>query len=71
MSEAQQNCLGCGKRLPEAVLCAVSHTIKPGALLCSGCGSKESLDAAWAEGRRIGLRRAEAAMSVLNRQKGK
>jgi len=62
-------CVGCGARLPrDLAMRSISHTIKPGeAVLCSSCGAKESIDPAWAEGRRIGLLRTEAALKVKRR----
>lgn len=58
-------CPGCGGALPEDVLCSVSHTINSGAKLCSNCGQKETLDPGFAEGRRIGYARHEAAMKGM------
>jgi hypothetical protein len=60
---SMSHCLGCGKRLPIGgeELCAVSHTIRPGAPLCSDCGRRETSDPAWANGTRVGLLRDEAA----------
>jgi hypothetical protein len=58
----QTNCVGCGGPLPvDKVLCSISHTISPGATLCSDCGIHETLDAAWANGMRVGILRAERA----------
>jgi hypothetical protein len=57
----QETCPGCGKPLPEEVMCSVSHTIVPGGLLCSECGQRETLDPAWAEGMRFGQKLAKAA----------
>lgn len=65
-----RTCPGCGNALPDDdVMCSVSHTIVPGGLLCSDCGRKETLDRAWAEGRRIGQLRAEAARDGHKRGK--
>jgi len=67
---SKQWCLGCGKKLPDnTVMCSRSHTIKPGDLLCSACGRRETLEPAWAEGRRIGLLHAKAATSVIEGKK--
>ena len=60
-----ERCPGCGSVLPEDVLCSVSHTIDPGAKLCSDCGQKESHDSLWAEGRRTGWARHNAAMDSM------
>ncbi len=60
-----ETCPGCGHLLPEnKVLCSLSHTIDPGGRLCSDCGRKETLDAGWAQGRRVGLLRAQVCEDV-------
>ena len=52
-------CPTCGEPMPdEDVLCSLSHTILPGKPICTECGYKETTDAAWAEGRRIGYLQA-------------
>lgn len=65
-SKCGRECPGCGCELPEPVMCSISHTIKPGEQLCSGCGLKESCDPAWAEGRRVAWIRSDAASAVLD-----
>ena len=60
-------CPTCGK-LWWAELASISHTISRGDRLCSNCGCRESLDPAWANGRRIGLMRAKAASAVLKQR---
>ncbi len=57
-----ETCPGCGDPLPDVVMCSISHTIAPGAKLCSDCGQNETMKPGWAEGRRLGYARAEAAM---------
>lgn len=65
MANNEETCPGCGEPLPEEVLCSISHTIDPGAKLCSDCGQKETLEPGWAEGRRVGLVRHRAAMKAM------
>ncbi len=60
-----ETCPGCGEPLPERVLCSISHTIVPGKRVCSSCGQKESTDLAWAEGRRTGFVRHQAAVDSI------
>ncbi len=57
---SSETCSGCGNPLPADVLCSISHTIDPGAKLCSDCGQKETLEPGWAEGRRVGYARHKA-----------
>ncbi len=59
----KETCIACSKSV-EASLVAVSHTIQPGASLCSGCGRRESTDPLWARGIQIGLQRAEVCQRV-------
>lgn len=56
-------CLTCEKKLVPPLI-AISHTISSGAKLCPECGQRESMDAGWAEGLRVGFRRYEAAMGT-------
>jgi hypothetical protein len=64
-------CLGCGEQLPlDTALCSLSHTIDPGGRLCSPCGRRETLDPAWAEGRRVGLLRGKAAEKAKEQADG-
>ncbi len=56
---SKEKCPGCGGELPEAVMCPLSHTIRPGQKLCVECGQKETLDPAWADFQWVGWERAD------------
>ncbi len=67
----KERCIGCGDVLPvDPALRSISHTIKPDeAVLCTKCGVLESVNPAWASGRRIAILRAEAAMKAMDEHK--
>ncbi len=62
----KNTCPTCGEPLPATALRSVSHTILPGAQLCSDCGQRETADPLWADGRRVGFGRARAAQKILD-----
>lgn len=62
-------CVACSTPLKQPLV-AVSHTIKPGSLLCPECGQRESVDPLWADGMRIGFERDAAARKVIGVTKG-
>lgn len=64
MTKKQTRCLACSVRV-KPPLVAISHTIRPGASLCPTCGKRESFDALWAEGLRVGFVRDAAAREVV------
>jgi len=57
-------CLACS-RLVHQPMVSISHTIRPGGLLCPDCGRRESHDPLWADGRRVGFERDAVARKAI------